>query len=84
MPQCGTLPSINAALFPKITGKLKNQILSPKPSVSRATKKTTSATGGAAKATPRKPALTKKGTGSFSVLGAPTTKVNLTTNDKLF
>jgi hypothetical protein len=57
-------------------GKTNNQTPSPKPSVSRATKKPVTTTGVTAKAPTRKPTLTKKGQGSFSVLGAPTSKVN--------
>ncbi|CAF1580308.1 unnamed protein product, partial [Adineta steineri] len=69
LPQCGVLPSIHASLLPKITGKTSSQTTTPKPSISR-----TIATGTTTNALVRKPTLTKKGQGSFSVLGTPTSK----------
>ncbi|CAF0967751.1 unnamed protein product [Adineta steineri] len=69
LPQCGVLPSIHASLLPKITGKTSSQTTTPKPSISR-----TTATATTTNALVRKPTLTKKGQGSFSVLGTPTSK----------
>ncbi len=73
------MPSIFTALLPKITGKIPSQSTSPKPSTSRATKKAVSTTGKSSTTASHKPPLTKKGQGSFSVLGAPTSKVNIKT-----
>jgi len=78
------LPSISAALLPKIAGKIPGHSTAPKTSISRATKKTVSPTGKTATGVTRKPTLTKKGQGSFSVLGTPTSKVKLKTNETLF
>jgi len=70
LPQSGVMPAIHTAILPKVTGKISSQSTSPKPSISRATKKAATP----AKAAVRKPLLTKKGQGSFSVLGTPTSK----------
>lgn len=64
-------------LFPKVGGKGKvSPAVVPKPSTSRRTKTTTGVAPTISKGVTRKPTLTKKGQGSFTVLGAPTTKVN--------
>jgi hypothetical protein len=68
-PQCGVIPNISGALFPKKANKIASQSKSPKPSISRATKKAVSPVK-------TKPVLTKKGQGSFNVLGTPTSKVD--------
>ena len=68
------------ALLPKIAGKGKvSPAVVPKPSTSRKTKTTTAATTTTSTAVTRKPTLTKKGQGSFTVLGAPKSKVNFKT-----
>jgi len=79
LPQCGVLPNIHHKLIQKFTGKIQNQSTTPKPSISRATKKPVPA-----KATVGKSVLTKKGQGSFSVLGTPSSKVNLKQKIKIY
>ncbi|CAF1042266.1 unnamed protein product [Rotaria sp. Silwood1] len=74
LPQCGALPSINLALFPSINGIISNKLPPLKSSISRGTKKPVSSTATTSKTSLHKPTLTKKGQGSFSVLGTPTSK----------
>ncbi|CAF3036400.1 unnamed protein product [Rotaria sp. Silwood2] len=74
VPEAGVLPSINLALFPHVIGQTSNKLPQSKSSISRGTKKTVSSTGTTAKASFSKPSLTKKGQGSFSILGTPTSK----------
>ncbi len=73
IPQGGVLPSLLAFLRPKNTGDSPSQSLSTASQTAPGTKKT--AVGKSKKATGRKPALTKGGLGSFSVFGAPKSKV---------
>ncbi|CAF1094007.1 unnamed protein product [Adineta ricciae] len=71
LPQGGVLPNIHNVLFPTITNQTKKQATASKSSISRRPKTTTDHVN---KAVVRKPTLTKKGQGSFTVLGAPTSK----------
>jgi len=69
------LPSIHSSILPKPPKATSCTPAVPKASTSRATKKL------AAPIT-KKPTLTKKGQGSFSVLGEPTSKVTTIENNK--
>ena len=72
------------ALLPKIGGTVVHQpVVTPKASTSRKTKRTAVATGKTPTKVTRKPTLTKKGQGSFTVLGAPRSKVNLQENPEI-
>lgn len=68
------------ALLPKLgsKGNVPPAVV-PKPSTSRKTKPTTAAATTTSTKVTRKPTLTKKGQGSFTVLGAPKSKVNFKT-----
>ena len=80
IPQAGVLPSIMSALLPKIAAKVPAAKKAPKASISRGPKKAAKTTTGVTS----KPALKKKGQGSFSVLGEPKSKVGWKTNGNLF
>jgi hypothetical protein len=76
------IPSLHQALLPKNIGNSVTQSTPSKPSTSRASKKVFASSSTTAKAPKRKPTLTKGGQGSFTVLGAPTSKVDYKLNEQ--
>lgn len=66
--------ALHAALLPKVVDPSTKKATTSKPAAARAKKAATPVGGRATKIT--KPTMTKKGQGSFSVLGTPTTKVS--------